>query len=373
MSIYRRGKRWGVVIEGERRDGKRARRFIGSFETKSEAQRAERRAKSERDQGIDVAPSSATVSQLMGRYIHLKAAECEERTIERYRELARLHISEPFGSVLIRKLRPLAVQEHYARLLRSGLSARTVHHVHALFRAAFAWGVSKELLARSPFVAVEGPVVRPTEAHHLTPEEVDAILDAAEGTRWHGPLSLSIATAARRGEIIALRWDAVDLVAAVVTIQSSMSDAGGKLRLKGTKSGRSRRIPLSETAVRALRSRRSQMLQDRLLAGPAYEDGGYVFADALGRSLVPDALTKAFKRFADKVGVPDATLHTLRHSAASWLLADGVDIRTVQAILGHSVASTTLNIYAHAVSGLQAKAVSSIDEKLEAAKRRRLG
>ncbi|MDQ6929035.1 MAG: tyrosine-type recombinase/integrase [Candidatus Eremiobacteraeota bacterium] len=124
-------------------------------------------------------------------------------------------------------------------------------------------------------------------------------------------------------------------------------------------------------AVSILRSQRSAVLQDRLLAGEAYKDSGFVFSGPCGEPMVPGILTCAFLHYAAKVGIKGATLHTFRHSAATWLLASGTDIRNVQAILGHSVPSTTLNIYGHAMTELQSKAVATIDANLQAAREAR--
>lgn len=87
--------------------------------------------------------------------------------------------------------------------------------------------------------------------------------------------------------------------------------------------------------------------------------------------MAPDALTKAFQRQATAAKITGATLHSLRHSAATWMLASGSEVVSVQKVLGHSVPSTTVNRYAHAVAGLQAKAVATIDASLDAARARR--
>ncbi len=109
----------------------------------------------------------------------------------------------------------------------------------------------------------------------------------------------------------------------------------------------------------------------KLSLGAAYKDGRFVFADELGEPMGPDALTKAFARFASKAGISSARLHDLRHSAATWALANGSDVRTVAAMLGHSAPSTTLNIYGHVVAGLQERAAEGLAETLQRAQARR--
>jgi len=359
---------WCADIEVPRgADGKRRRCRLSGFTTRKEAEAAVARKLVELQHGVDIAPTKLTVSGLLERYVANRETECGGRTTERYRELIRLYIEPSLGHVPIKKLSSLAIQDTYSKIGAS-LSARTVHHVHTLFKAAYTWAMRKDLIQRSPFLSVDPPNVRPKEMRYLTPDEASRLLDAVEGTQWHSALNLALATGARRGELCALKWTDIDFEGGTITIRASLTDAGGKLTLKGTKSDRVRRFALSPMAIGILRSQRSELLQDRLLAGEAYKDSGFVFSGPLGDPMVPDNLTCAFRNYAEKAGISGATLHTLRHSAATWLLAAGTDIRNVQAILGHSVPSTTLNIYGHAMTELQSKAVATIDANLQAAR-----
>jgi integrase len=323
MAIYRQRGRYVVRIALDRDcTGKRQRLFVGSFERKKDADQPEREALTKRDHGVDIQPSKMTVADLVERDIAAKNPSWAEKTLERYEEIARLHILPHHGTALIGKLKPIAVSQLYSEL-HSRLAAQTVKHVDTFYRACFAWAEVKELLPRSPFRSVDHPEPRPKEQPYLTPDEADRILDAAAGTPWHPMLVVALATGARRGELCALRWSAIDFEGRTMAIRQSLSDANGKLVVKGTKTDRARRFALSELALGALRTRRADANKEKLAAGPLYPDDAFVFADALGQAIVPDALTKAFARLAKSAGVARATLHTLRHSTATWLLAGG--------------------------------------------------
>jgi len=182
-------------------------------------------------------------------------------------------------------------------------------------------------------------------------------------------------TGARRGELCALKWDAVEFEAGRVTIRTSLASTRVKKAeragadaavLKGTKSGRSRVVPLDVDALAALRRVKATQAGEELSARPGtYRGDGFVFTDALGRPIKLDAPTKAFREIAERVGLPpELTLHSLRHSFASWSLAYGGDIVAVQRVLGHSVPSTTLNLYSHVVAGQREKAVAAAGDTL---------
>ena len=366
MSIYKRRGRWSVAIElPEGLDAKRRRRYVGSFATKAEAKRTERQAQLERDHGIDIEPQRLTVEGLMDRYISCREARCTFGTIKRYRELSKHYIKRHIGTIGVRDLSPLAIEQMYAKLGEK-LAPQTILHAHRLVKGAFRWAVAKNLLLRSPFESVDAPTAPNREARALSPEEARALLEATHGSRFQAPFLFALLTGARRGEIAALSWDDVDLERGVVTIRQSYSDATGKMVLKGTKSGRARTFALSERAIELLRRQRLTLTRERWAAKTGlYEDENRVFPDAIGGPTKLHALTDAFKRFARAAGIREASLHSLRHTSATWMLGQGSDIRSVQAILGHSVPSTTLNIYSHAVSDLQRRAVATIDATLD--------
>ncbi len=364
MSIYKRRGRWSVAIElPEGIGAQRRRRYVGSFATKTEAKRAERQAELERDHGVGIEPQMLNVSKLLNEYILYRERRRTYATIKRYRELSVKHIERYIGTIRIRDLSSLAIDQMYDKLAET-LAPQTILHVHRLAKGAFRWAVKKNLLLRSPFESVDTPEVPRREARWLLPEEAQAVLEAAHGSRFYAPFRFALLTGVRRGELAALSWDDIDLGGGKVTIRHAYSDATGKMVLKGTKSGKPRDIPLSPTASELLRKQWLALTRERWAKPELYRDQNLVFPDALGGPTKLDALSKAFKRMAQVAGVHNAGLHSTRHSAGTYMLAEGIDVPSVQSILGHSVPSTTLNIYGHAVTDLQVGAVATIDAVL---------
>ena len=113
-----------------------------------------------------------------------------------------------------------------------------------------------------------------------------------------------------------------------------------------------------------LRQYRAAQLEARLSVGDQWEDNDFVFTTWNGKALRPDTLTKWFRKFIDRNGLPPITLHGLRHTNATLLIAAGINLRTVSGRLGHSRAATTANIYAHAIQSADAAAADAIDDVL---------
>jgi integrase len=266
MSVYKiRSGNWRVVVDVDRdADGTRGRRSLGTFPTRKEAERAERDALSSRDRGIDLAPATVTIRQLSERYLaDREALGRAEKTVEEYRRIATLYVLPHLGEKVIAKLKPAHVAEWVAILRRGGgdegraLSPKTVRHAFALLNAIIRWAVRMQLAGRNVCEAVTRPTASPSEAKALSGDEVRHLLAAARDSRWSAFVTLALTLGARRGELCGLSWSDVDLDTGVVTIRCSLSQTKARVVLKGTKSGKSRSLPLSRHAIDALRRQRA--------------------------------------------------------------------------------------------------------------------
>jgi integrase len=230
------------------------------------------------------------------------------------------------------------------------------------------------LVDRNVARVVDPPRPGPSPARALTPDEAAALLSVAEGSRWEPFFLLALLTGARRGELHGLVWEAVDFERSTMTIRQSLGgDRKGGFFVKCTKTGRERVVALTASAIDALRRLRAIQAAEKLAAGSAYQGRGFVFADPFGAPVNPDETSKAFALIAKRAGIEHVNLHLLRHSAATWALANGSDVRTVATMLGHSAPATTLNIYGHVVAGLQTRASDGLAETLQLAQARRAG
>jgi integrase len=172
---------------------------------------------------------------------------------------------------------------------------------------------------------------------------------------------------ARRGELLALTWDDVDFEARRVTVRASLSQTAAATAIKSTKSGRVRKIPLTTSATEAFRRQRVLQNEDRLANGDIYQADPRrpVFTDEMGVQLSPKAATNAFARIATKAGIGTTSLHSTRHTAATHLIAGGIDVTTTAAILGHSTPTVTLSIYSHVVEGDESATMDVLGDRLE--------
>jgi integrase len=308
MSVYRRKSgRWAVRVDVDRdASGRRRRRALGTFATRKEAESAEREALFTKDRGVDLSPRHVTVAELLSRYLRDRASRCGAKTLQEYERIGNRYVLPRLGAMLLAKVRPAHIAEWQAAIAESGgrndsaISPKTVYHARALLYGALRWAVKMQLLAANPCAAVDPPTIRRSEAKALRSDEIARLLDAAAPTRWGPFVALAFALGARRGELLALRWSNIDLERRTVTIEASLSQTRSGVSRKGTKTDRVRTVPLSPLALDAIRRQRALQAQDKLVAGAAYADQGFVFRRRASgaRGFHPRALSEPYVKLS---------------------------------------------------------------------------
>jgi integrase len=382
MSVYKRKSgRWQVRVSEVDSAGRRKRVNLGTFVRKADAEKAERDALIAREKSIPFAPSTMTLNELFERFIKdAEGRNLSPKTINEYRAKWSLYVSPRLGPLRVDRLRPITLSDFYAEIRTSGgrhritkkprpIAAPTVRHVADLISSVLKWAYRLELIARNVSDFVEPPKGEKKTRPSYQPSEAVRLVEEAAETRY-GPLVVfAFMTGLRRGELAALRWRDVDLARKVAIIRGSIGQIKERVWYKEVKQGREKSIALSDEAIDALRRQRAQTEADRKAYGPAYLDEDFVFAKPEGGHANPNSIGQAVRRIARRAGLTVTALHSMRHSTGSWLIADGVDIQTVSAVLRHSSASTTLLIYAHELTGAQATAVAGIGKRLRGVKK----
>jgi integrase len=172
---------------------------------------------------------------------------------------------------------------------------------------------------------------------------------------------LAATTGLRRGELLGLRWQDVDLEDGSIAVSQQRVKAQGQVVRGASKTGKGRRrVGLDEATVGALKLHRTTQLEHRLLFGAGYRNEGLVFCRADGPPLDPDGVSQRFDRHVRDSGLPRISLHGLRHTHATLALIAGVHPKVVQERLGHSSIAVTLDTYSHAIPVLQADAAEKV-------------
>lgn len=292
-------------------------------------------------------------------------------TMRKYRQVAESVVRPEIGHIRLSKLTARDLNKLYAKLTTKGNKATTVRKVHAMIGTALHYAERGDLVERNVARRAQPPTIHAAQVTAPSPEQVQAILVAAEEVEpaLATLLLLAALTGARRGELCALRWPDIDFAAGTVTIARSVYDqaGGGGWGEKTTKTHQSRTVGLDALGLEALR--RHRLTVDELAASLDLEvlSDGFVFSRSpVGAEPIrPDVLSKFTKRVALAAGV-DSHLHALRHFSATQAIAAGFDPVTVSGRLGHADPSVTLRVYSHALIQRDRELAAALGRTLKA-------
>lgn len=324
--------------------------------------------------GTFIEPSKATFGEWLDKWLEeYKKGQLKPTTYESYKAIVDIHIKPALGGIPLTKLQPHMLQAFYNEKLengradgKGGLSTRMVRYCHTIIHQALKQAVKEGLLPRNPAEATSPPAVKNKQMRPLTEEELLKFLEVARDDRLYAAFVVAATTGLRRGELLGLCWDCVDLEQGIIVVKRQLLVLKNSLILEETtktKSGQ-RTVVLTDDAIRELKAHRKRQAQEKLLLGEAYQGHNLVFCKPDGTPLDPREFTKHFQRLLKKAGLPQVRLHDLRHTHATLLLKRGIPAKIVQERLGHSSITITLDLYSHVTPEMQRLAAESLNSLL---------
>jgi integrase len=338
--------------------------------TKRQAQAEERRLLAQRDLNQYAKPSQMTVDEWVCKWLHeYRNPQLTIRTLQGYEDIVRLHISPVLGHRRLDQVTAPHVQALVTNKLnhgrtdgKGGLSGQSVIHIFRLVNEIFASAVALGLLPANPCRAIKVPVVKRTEARALSTDEVAILIAAVKDTRFYSPVIIALGTALRRGELLALTWNATDLDKGAIQVVQALSETRAGVHCKEPKTVKSRRsIVLPASVLAELKEHQRKQHEKRLLLGPGYSDHDLVFPSKDGTPWKPSLFSGAFRDLVQKAGIKGCCFHTLRHTSISYLLMQNVPVKVVSARAGHSSLAITADLYGHVLQGADEKAAQALD------------
>jgi integrase len=355
---------WAIVIDvRDPATGKRKRKWHSFEGTKREAQVKCAELIAAVGKGDYVESSKVTVAEFVrGRIDQWEASgDISARTAQRYRQLLDNQIGPHLGTRALRKLRPLDIEAWHTSL-RDTVTARTIGHAHRLLGKALKDAAKNDVVTRN--VTKEQPAPKVQDAEQIIVRDIPAVVAKLQDWRFGTVAMVALFTGMRLGEVLALRWNNVDLDRKIIHVREALEQTKQfGLRFKAPKSKAGRRdLTLPDILVDALREHRKCQLELRMqLGGGRLSEDALLFADIDGKPLSPHSVSPAWALYADSIGMPEVTFHALRHTHASQLIDAGVDIVTISKRLGHAKPDITLRIYAHMFRKDDSRAAAAIN------------
>ncbi|WP_405372287.1 MULTISPECIES: tyrosine recombinase XerC [unclassified Microbacterium] len=363
LSDPKHGK-WGYYLSrGFDASGRRLQTRVANFDSRRAAQSALAKARAEHDRGEFVETSRVKFGQWLDEWLdgREQRGDIKRSTLDNYRRYVAADIKPTaLGRLRLTDIKRADVRRFIDALIADGRGATTVRRIVAVVQGALTAAMRDDIIATNPARGVRLPVVEAHEFEPWSPAQVGAFLDRAARHRVGALFEIAVLTGLRRAELLGLRWGDVDLARRELTVRTTRVQTLSAVVENSPKTSAGRRVvQLDDAAVGAFVAWQIVQDADRLNCGTLWEGDGHVFTYENGTPLRPQYVTRLFETLRSEIGLPDMTLHGLRHMHASLLLASGTDIALVSKRLGHSSISITSDIYTHLIGDAGRRAAES--------------
>ena len=350
------GTWWARITVGKTSDGKQKRKaFYGK--TRKEVQEKLTTALNDINNNTYIEPSKMTVEQWM--YIWLKdykKPSVKPKTYAAYEAHVRNHIVPELGSYTLSVLRNDMIQRFVNNLAEKKLKSLTIERIVGTLKAALLQAVDNGLIIKSPAARIKMPLQQERTPRVLTVHEQEIFIEAAQKYRNGEIFVLILGTGLRIGEALALTWDDIDFDNCILSVNRTQIEycehINGETiyhrtynspRTKNSK----RKIPLIPALIKMLLNLKTQREEEKKKFKDAYQDNGLIFCNYYGVSLNYTAISKKMNSICKATGLEGVHPHTLRHTFATRGLENGIELKIMQELLGHSSIKMTADLYTH--------------------------
>jgi len=374
------GKWCAVITLGIDEDGKQKRKFYYG-KTRQEVAEKLNQAINDVKKGTFVPINKVATAEWLKEWLNVyKKSSIGPSTFMDYEYLIRIHINPIIGKVLLKDLRPEHLQKLYNEKSTSGkvdgsggLSSSSVRHIHIVLHQALRQAVRNNLIPRNVSECLELPQLKKATVKAFTVENQMKFLAVLAGERLRAAFITALGTGVREGELLALRWEDVDLKAGTIRIEQTVrrcrinfeknSPAKIKLIFGSPKTDAGRRsIPLPEGVLIELIAHRKRQLIEKLAAGEIWEMSGLVFTTELGKVIEPRNFLRKYYKLLKNADLYHLKFHAAsRHTFATRLLEANEHPKVVQELLGHASIVLTLDTYSHVLPEIKQAAAAKLN------------
>lgn len=376
-SIYKDSKgRWcSVLTIGRNEEGKLKRKYFYG-KTKKEVSEKLTEYKYKNMNGLIPINESMTVERYFYYWIfEYQINKLKPSTITRYESIFRNYIkSSQISNVKLKDLRTQHLQSYYNSLLEENTPINTLYTLNKAIKACLNQALKEEYLFKNYATLVSLPKKpKNDDIVYFTLEEQKKFIEVCNGHRLESLFLFALGTGLRQGEILSLTWNDINFDDNTVSVSKSIreekvfnskGESEYKTLIQQPKTESSNRVvPIPSNIIAKLKQFKIAQNKERLLKGDLYlQDSNFVFTTPVGTPINQSNLRKIYNKLLDKAEIPRIKFHALRHTYATRLFEEGIQVKTVQELMGHSNINTTMNIYTHVTKEVKNNAAEKLNQ-----------
>jgi len=362
-SIYQRADgRWCATVDLGWINGRRRRKSVyGRTQAAVRARLVALRAQT--DAGLPAPDDRLTVKALLDIWLdHVQDTAASPNTVAQHQWVVTKHLTPGLGHHRVTDLAPRHVTAFLVGRAQQGYAKTSCVRFRTILGQALRLAEIEGWVQRNVAKLSDIPHIAVPEGRSMTADQAQTLLDAVRGERFEAVFVVMLTMGLRLGEATGLPWDSIDLDAHTLSVRQTIKREPGGLRIGGVKTPKSRRtLAIPTVTFEALRRRKTLQNQERLAAGPVWQDHGLVFTTSVGTPIDPKNLRREFNRITTDAGLGHWTPTELRHSAVSLLSAAGVPLEHIADVVGHDGTRMTGGIYRHVLAPVISHAAEPMD------------
>ncbi|WP_020062091.1 site-specific integrase [Bacillus sp. 123MFChir2] len=349
--------------------GKRKQIRRRGFELKRHAMDEMTKLKAEILENVFVDVTAMTYEKYMGEWFEERRNHLQKTTFDIHFIYYQNVIKPMLGHFKIQQITPLHIQKFVNKLVSEAkYSEHTVHLIYRIVSASLKKAKVMKIIKDNPASGITLPKIKRKEMNIWSLEQVNHFISATKSinrlTRCYIGFLIALFTGMRQGEILGLRWKDVDMDNQTIYIRQTLTqEAELKAGAKNNSSIRS--IHISNKLVSELKAHRKLVLEEKLLLGQNYNNFDLIICTRSGKPIIPRNFRKEFYNLTEKIGLPKIRFHDLRHTHATILIQQNVNVKLISERLGHAEIGTTLDTYSHVLPNMQKTVSDELDKVIE--------
>ncbi|MCU7388615.1 site-specific integrase [Bacillus sp. ST24] len=350
------GTYYFVVDIGIQPNGKRKQKRKRGFSRKQDAQAALNEVISQLNKGTFIEPSKMLFSEVSIKWLERRKREIRYSTYKTYNQVLDTHILPYLGNIKISKVNQRLLNSFVDEQYEKGYSKNYISKQIAVLKLILNFAVEEGYLKHNPAKKLKKQEEKNTVTSYWTEEEAKTFLATARTSPYYAVYLIALATGLRKGEILGMRWDAVDFENSRIYVKQILTNDGKKLEIGAKTENSLRSVEVSQNIMEELKSIKQRFNDKECLLKGAFSENNLVISSSKGTPINPRNIGRNMDLIIQKSGVRRITFHSLRHTHATLLMEKGINMKVVSERLGHADIRTTMNRYTHVGQTLQKEA-----------------